>query len=314
MSTSNERSSGLKRRIVSAGLATVRVANGFGNAVAPGWTARVAARRWFQIPDTPIARRGNRPLGPDGGSSFETSSQGHTIRGASWGDGPVVYLMHGWAGSAEHMVGLVGPLLMRNYRVVVFDAPSHGSSDPGPSGPGRSHGVEFAHAFGAVSAVFGPARGVITHSLGAMAAMLALRFGWLSTERLVFLAPMSGLQSQLDSFASALNLGTRTRLRLAARIHDRVGFPVEAFDLLRMATYARDIPLLVAHDTADRYTLYSESVGLVEQWPGVAELLTTEGLGHNRLLRDPGVVAAVDDFVGNDDGPQNPRRAEQKAL
>ena len=101
---------------------------------------------------------------------------------------------------------------------------------------------------------------------------------------------------------------------MAARIHNRVGFPVEEFELVRMAPYAGDTPLLVAHDTADRYMPYRDSVSLVEQWPGDAKLLTTEGLGHNRLLRDTGVIAAVVDFVGNDDGPQNPRRFEQKTL
>ena len=313
MSTSAERPPGLKRRIVRAGLAALRITDAIGEVVAPGLTARVAARRWFRIPDTPGSRHGNVQWGPVGGSSFETSSLGHTIRGTSWGRGRVVYLMHGWAGSAEQMVGLVEPLLLRNYRVVVFDAPSHGRSDPGPSGPGRSHGVEFAHALGAVSAVFGPARGVIAHSLGAMAAMLALRFGWLSTERLVFLAPMSGLQGQLDAFADALNLGRRTRLRMAARIHDRVGFPVEEFELLRMASYAQDAPLLVAHDTADRYAPYSDSVGLVAKWPGTAELLTTEGLGHNRLLRDPGVIGAVVDFVAQDDGPLSQQQLKERA-
>ena len=307
MRTPTRRSSPRKLRMMRAGAAALRIANGVGDVVAPGLTARAAARRWFQIPDTPGARHESDQSGPGGGSTFDTSSLGHVIRGTWWGDGPVVYLVHGWAGSAQHMVDLVEPLLMRNYRVVVFDAPSHGRSDPGPSGPGRSHGVEFAHALGAVSAVFGPAHGVITHSLGAMAVMLALRFGSLSTERLVFLAPMTGLQSQLDTFAEALNLGNRTRRRMTARIRDRVGFGVEEFDLVRMASYARDAPLLVAHDRTDRYTPYGDSVTLVEHWPGAAELLTTSGLGHNRLLRDPGLIAAVVNFVVNENGPHNQR-------
>jgi pimeloyl-ACP methyl ester carboxylesterase len=281
--------------------------------VAPGLTALVAARRWFQMPDIPGTRHGSAQPGPGGGASFEARSQGHSIRGTSWGDGPVIYLVHGWAGSAQHMVGLVEPLLLRNYRVVVFDAPSHGRSDPGPSGPGRSSGIEFAHALGAVSAVFGPAHGVIAHSLGAMAAMLALRFGVLSTQRLVFLAPMTGLQSQLDTFADALNLGKRTRRRMAARIHDRVGFSVEDFDLIGMAGWAKDAPLLVAHDTTDRNTPYGDSVRLVEHWPGAAELLTTSGLGHNRLLCDPGVIAAVVSFLVDENGPQNQRRIAREA-
>jgi pimeloyl-ACP methyl ester carboxylesterase len=314
MSTPTRRSSALKFRMMHAGAAALRIANGVGEVVAPGLTARAAAQQWFQIPDTPARRHENGQSGPGGGSAFETLSLGHVIRGSSWGDGPVVYLVHGWAGSAQQMVGLVEPLLMRKYRVVVFDAPSHGRSDPGPSGPGRSHGVEFAHALGAVSAVFGPAHGVITHSLGAMAAMLALRFGSLSAEKLVFLAPMTGLQSQLDTFADALNLGKRTRRRIAVRIHDQVGFPVEEFDVVRMASYARDAPLLVAHDTTDRYTPYADSVRLVEDWPGTADLLTTSGLGHNRLLRDPGVIAAVVGFVVNENPPQNQRRLAREAC
>ena len=100
---------------------------------------------------------------------------------------------------------------------------------------------------------------------------------------------------------------------MAARIHDRVGFGVEEFDVVRMASYARDAPLLVAHDTIDRYTPYGDSVRLVEDWPGTAELLTTSGLGHNRLLRDPGVIAAVVSFVVKENGPQNQRRLAREA-
>jgi hypothetical protein len=36
-------------------------------------------------------------------------------------------------------------------------------------------------------------------------------------------------------------------------------------------------------------------------WPG-AELVTTEGLGHRRILRDPAVVARVTDFLAADLG------------
>jgi pimeloyl-ACP methyl ester carboxylesterase len=314
MPTPTRRSSPRKLRMMRAGAATLRIANGVGDVVAPGLTARAAARRWFQIPGTPGARHESDQSGPGGGSTFETSSLGYVIRGTWWGDGPVVYLVHGWAGSAQHMVDLVEPLLMRNYRVVVFDAPSHGRSDPGSVRPGaQSWGRVRTRARGGLRPLRSGARGVIAHSLAAMAAMLTLRFGSLSTERLVFLAPMTGLQSQLDTFAEALNLGKRTRRRMTARIHDRVGFGVEEFDLVRMASYARDAPLLVAHDRADRYTPYGDSVTLVEHWPGTAELLTTSGLGHNRLLRDPEVIAAVVRFVVNENGPQNQRTLAREA-
>ncbi len=39
---------------------------------------------------------------------------------------------------------------------MAFDAPSHGRSDPGPSGAGKGHAVEFGRALDAVAAEFGP--------------------------------------------------------------------------------------------------------------------------------------------------------------
>ena len=88
MSTPTRRSSPLKFRMVHAGAAALRIANGVGEVVAPGLTARAAAQRWFQIPDTPAMRRESGLSEPDGGSTFETPSLGHVIRGTSWGTGP----------------------------------------------------------------------------------------------------------------------------------------------------------------------------------------------------------------------------------
>lgn len=109
------------------------------------------------------------------------------------------------------MAPLVAPILRSGCRVVAFDGPGHGCSDPGALGPGRSHAAEFGKALDSVAAVHGPARAVVAHSLGAMATMLTLRFGWTSVERLVFLAPMAELRSHLDQFGQQLRLSNRAR-------------------------------------------------------------------------------------------------------
>ena len=102
MSPSIERSSGPKRRIERAGVAALRITDAIGEAVAPGMDRSSSGAT--VVPDSRHARhpcyaawrlRWDR----SGGSSFETSSLGHRIRGTSWGRGRVVYLMHGWAGS-----------------------------------------------------------------------------------------------------------------------------------------------------------------------------------------------------------------------
>jgi len=56
-------------------------------------------------------------------------------------------------------------------------------------------------------------------------------------------------------------------------------------------------PLLVVHDIDDTEVPYAEGARLAEHWPR-AQLMTTRGLGHTRILRAPEVVAAASAFVG----------------
>src|SRR5215218_9228016 len=133
---------------------------------------------------------------------------------------------------------------------------------------------------------------------GAMATMLALRFEPLSAERLVFLAPMPDVPGYLNKLCSAVGLGPRARRRLDALIEERVGMAIDDFRLVQMIEFTAPAQLLVVHDRDDRQTPYETAVSLVHGWPG-ATLLTTEGLGHRRVLEDPDVVAAITRFVAS---------------
>lgn len=289
-------SSLLKSTIVRTNYRGVRFLFRIAELVAPRAGGRWASDLWFRVPPPPrTIDRG------DDGTAFEVEALGGVVRGAYWGSGPVVYLMHGWGGRGSQLRSFVDPFVASGCRVVMFDALGHGESDPGPSGPGRAHGVEFGRAFDAVAARFGPAQAVVAHSMGAVPTLLTLHYGWLSAQRLVFLAPMADLASHFDSFGRSLRFGPRVRRQLERTVEDRTGLPVAEFDVRRLAARLTSdgggLPhLLVVHDPADRETSYDASVVIVNQWPG-AHLLTTEGLGHRRLLRDRGVVAAVTRFA-----------------
>jgi len=54
--------------------------------------------------------------------------------------------------------------------------------------------------------------------------------------------------------------------------------------------------VLVIHDREDRETSWQDGADVAASWPG-ATLITTTGLGHNRILRDPSVIDAIADFV-----------------
>jgi len=259
--------------------------------VAPAVGGRVVTRRWFTVPPHPVVRQ------LTGGQPFTVTAQGASVRGVSFGAGPVVYLVHGWGGLGAQLGAFVKPLQDSGFRVVIFDAPAHGASDPGPSGPGRSHGLEFGRALDAVAARFGPAHTVIAHSMGAVPALLAQVHGWLSTDRLVFLAPMRDLATHFDRFASQVGIGPRVRRGMTVATERWVGYPVSGVDVLELSRQLAPVPLLVVHDRRDRETSHDDSVRLVANWAGPARLVSTDGLGHRRLLVDPGVIREVVGFV-----------------
>jgi pimeloyl-ACP methyl ester carboxylesterase len=253
---------------------------------APAVGASWAERLWFTVPGAGRARS------PEGGESFEVVLRGRAVRGWIWGHGPVVYLVHGWGGRAGQMAPFVLPLVAAGFTVVAHDAPSHGGSDAGRHGPRSADIIEFAQSLDAVAARFGPGHAVVGHSMGAMASTLAVRHGWLGAGRLVMVSPMVRVEDALTVFAARLGFGARVRRRLADRIERRVDMPLAEFDLVATPVDEPRPQLLAIHDTGDRETPYQSTEALVAGWPD-AELLTTQGLGHRRILRDPGVVRTV---------------------
>jgi pimeloyl-ACP methyl ester carboxylesterase len=277
----------IKKRSIRTAFRTLEVA-------APSLGARWAEHFWFAITPSRI-----EPAVP-GGVPFEVTSQGATVRGMRWGSGPVVYLVHGWGGNASQLGSFVAPLLAAGFSVVAHDAPSHGLSDPGPTGPGSSDGVQMGKALDDVAAVFGPAHAVVAHSMGGLATGLALQHGWLGTGRVVMIAPAVRIRDYVDVVQTGLGFGTRTLRRLEDRVRRRVGLPIDAVDLHHIADEIERPELLVIHDPADKETPYASTKSLVSHWEG-AHLTTVEGLGHRRVLRDPAIIRQVVAFVATDE-------------
>ena len=267
--------------------------------VAPRRAGRAARVLWFAAPP----RMAEQAL-PSGGTPFEVEAQGHVVRGQVWGDDDpasaarTVYLVHGWGGRGAQFAAMVPPLLEAGHRVVIFDGPAHGDSDPGPAGPRQTNGVELAKALDAVFCRFGPAEAVVAHSMGTISTYLAMRYGWLGARRLVFVAPMVDAQSLFDQFQRALGFGPRVRAAFDREVDEFVGVPVAEFDARVQARHVEALPTLVVTDRGDRQTSYADVVDFAGSIG--APLVTTEGLGHRKILRDPAVVERVVGFVSTE--------------
>jgi pimeloyl-ACP methyl ester carboxylesterase len=233
--------------------------------------------------------------------ALELPFENGLVRGRCWGEGPTVYLVHGWGGWGLQLAAFVPPLVDAGFRVIAFDAPSHGESAPGRDGGQRASLPELSDAFEAVVAAYGPAYGVVAHSIGAAGVMLALRNGF-DARRLVFLATATDFRDVLDQYQAYFGFGRRTRERFLRRFSRRFG-PMESYaaiPLVDALAEERELPALLAiHDRSDRETPTDGSIALVNVWPD-AKLHLTDGLGHNRILRDPAVVTSAVDFLADD--------------
>ncbi|HET7279545.1 MAG TPA: alpha/beta fold hydrolase [Dermatophilaceae bacterium] len=265
--------------------------------------AAYAEYLWFRRPEPPpLDRRESRT--PVGGTPFTlpvaTSRADEVeVTGRVYGpEGlPVAYLVHGWGGWWQQFSNLVMPLVARGFRVVAFDAPSHGSSGAGAFGPRSTTVVEMAEAFKAVVTALGPAGVVVAHSLGAMVTTWARELG-VEASGYVFIAPAVSVEPIVEEFGRMLGLGSRRRQQLAARLERHIGVPMADFDLVARARRegARLPSMLAIHDVADAETPAAGSIALTDHWPE-SDLLLTEGLGHRRVLWQPMVVQTAVKFA-----------------
>ncbi|HET7292814.1 MAG TPA: alpha/beta fold hydrolase [Vicinamibacteria bacterium] len=260
--------------------------------VAPGLAA-AAAERVFFTPPRPRPSRGEAAL--RAGRRFDVRVDGQSVAAWHFGHGPVVVVLHGWAGRAAQMTSFLAPLLGRGLSVVVFDAPGHGRSSGG-----RSSAVHFARALRAVASEVGPVHAVVAHSLGAAATALALR-GGLRVQRVALLGPAAFPPAWFGRFAAAFGIPADVARRAKARSERRLGLRWDDLHVPSLAA-AFATPALIVHDLHDDEVPRGDGAAIAAAWPG-ARLLETSGLGHIRLLRDAAVIDAVSAFVAEGAAP-----------
>ena len=256
-------------------------------AVAPPLAARIGERLFLTPPRHPAPERERAALAT--AVAFDVPFRGRRLRAWRWGGrGAPVLLVHGWGGRAGQMAAFAPPLVDTGLSAVAFDGPAHGHSD------GRlSSAPDFAAAIQAVAARLGGVRAVIAHSMGAPSTVLALGDG-LALEAAVFVGPSVGPRGFLRLFGQALGLSEATRAAVARRLEARFG-RFEEYDV-RNEAGDMTLPLLVVHDRRDAEVAWEQGEAIAQAWPG-AELVTTDGLGHRRILRNPAVVMRAAAFL-----------------
>ncbi|MGI9586408.1 MAG: alpha/beta fold hydrolase [Acidimicrobiia bacterium] len=243
--------------------------------VAPGIAGRAATYLWF----TPFPfAKAEAPRIPPGAHRVSFGSGELVVHGYEIGDGPrTALLVHGWAGSSRQYRRMAERLVAEGYRSIVLDLPAHGL------GAGGSTDVpEVAEAIEIAGDALDTIDMVVAHSLGAMSASLAMQ-GSLRAERLVLIAPALRPHQVLESFAANLQL----RPVVANAVEDAMEarFGADIWDRIPNEILTMDAPdgTLIIQDLEDDMVPIEDTRLLAERLG--APLVTTEGHGHNGVLR-----------------------------
>lgn len=209
-----------------------------------------------------------------------------------WGEGPPVVFVHGWGGRAGQMAGLAKQVADNGFRVVVFDVRAHGES------AGRR--VSFRHFIDDLAELVGflgvPIHALVGHSAGALCMMAARELRGLRAAHYVGLCaprapyvPVREIQQRLNPREGVLR---RCEAYYAAQF-DRSWQDMDQGGAFRYAGQGR---LLLIYDRDDPRVDHGDGACIQAVWPS-AQIITTRGLGHQKVLWDPGIAHDVIEFL-----------------
>ncbi|HSK91044.1 MAG TPA: alpha/beta fold hydrolase [Euzebyales bacterium] len=287
-------------------IARVAVRAGVGalQAAAPPAAGAVAERLWFRPPRLPAEVRDRHGPVPASADQITVRLGDRDLHGFTLGEGPPALLVHGWGGWAGQFGALGGALADAGFTASALDLPGHGRDRVR-----RSDLFQMAAALRGLADLQGAPSLVVSHSLGAMAAVLA--FDDPPPPAAVFIAPALSTAPALSGFSTLLGLRPVTTRDLEARLRRFVG---DAWPRINQGAALEwpHGPLLVAHDRQDPQTPFATSAALAAR-RGDTDLLVAVGTGHHRVVRDAAVVAAIVDFArrraGGHAGGENVRNA-----
>jgi pimeloyl-ACP methyl ester carboxylesterase len=224
-------------------------------------------------------------------ADLEASYQGN--RYWVWGtEAKAVLLVHGWQGRGSQLGELIAPLRAKGLRVILWDAPAHGSSEGTSSNLVASSAAlrEFcASHTGIVS--------LITHSFGGLTSALVLQRG-VRVKKLVLIACPSSMQGVFDRFKKITALSARSGRDFQRRVEAEAGSPVSAVEAALLAGSANLPETLVIHSEDDLDVPSTETALWMKIFPG-ARLLLVQKLGHKKILGDAAVIHSCAEFCAS---------------
>jgi pimeloyl-ACP methyl ester carboxylesterase len=257
-------------------------------AIFMGWRAfpelskRIIKQQFFTPRRVPYSLHQRQYL--ETGQAVEVIVNGEVIKCWRWGQGPTLIFVHGWNGGGLQFRSFADAAVAHGFSAVLFDGPGHGMS-----GGNTCSYFQMTDAVRALLNHFrqDPVAGLVGHSFGAAAIVNCLVKEGRSLPA-VLVAPALDLVGILGAAFAFHAVPQRVYQSIICDFEKQYGYTLADGNPKDLLADIKQ-PILLVHDTSDRVISHSATEKSVRQVAGIT-LISTTGLGHKQILKDPGVI------------------------
>lgn len=221
--------------------------------------------------------------------TFALSIDSRKIVGYKWESAnanKTAVFMHGWAGKAAQPYELIKALINNSYNVYGFDAPGHGASEGR-----RTHVFEFMHLLHQMQSEIGDFDLLVGHSFGSIASCNSMLTG-LKVKRYVSISAPVIASDVLFEFSKIVNCTRKTTQIMEQMVIEEIDREFHTVSIEHIAPNIPKLPMLLMHDKNDKRVRWFNTERMAELLPH-AEFVSTNGLGHNRIMNDQEVINRI---------------------
>jgi len=200
-----------------------------------------------------------------------------------------VLIVHGWAGRGTQLFTISDKLLENRYMVISFDGPAHGFSEGK-----RTNMTDFMETVKTLQHKYGPFEAAIGHSFGGMV-LLKSTAHFLKIHKLIVMGTANDVRNIIHDLARKLNLKSAVAENVLKKLAKQFNTNLETMTSAASAQKI-DIPTLVIHDSSDK-EVPVRCAYQIRQNLRKGTLLITNGLGHQRILKDIAVQNRIIEFL-----------------
>jgi esterase/lipase len=200
-----------------------------------------------------------------------------------------VLLAHGWSGRGTQMYAIADKILENGMMIISFDGPAHGLSKGKTTTP-----AEFVKTIEFLNSSYGPFEAAVGHSFGSISLLKSVSNG-LKLNKLVIIGTDSTMSNILENLINSLQLKSSIVNKLKKKLDQKFKNDIEVFAAVESVKNVT-IPTLVIHDTKDKNVDVSSAYKIRQNLVN-GELLVTNGLGHQKILRNKDIIDKVVEFI-----------------